>query len=300
MATAAAIKLCPQAVLIRPRFEAYEEASSKLHKIFRIFTDIVEPLSLDEAYLDVTQNKTNIPSATKIARLIKDSVKVKLRLTASAGVSFNKFLAKAASGFKKPDGLTVVTPDKADEFISKLPIGAFFGVGKVTEKKMLSLGIRDGACLREKNLNFLVKNFGKSGRWFYDIARGIDNRPVETGWERLSFGRETTYREDTLDLFQIRRSLDGFAEEIREYLSSEHKNASTLTVKIKYHDFTQVTRSMTVKKGFATCEAVKEAAYALLAKTEAGKKKVRLAGLSASGLFSMDTPSPSGQLGLPF
>lgn len=300
MATATALKLCPRAVLIKPRFAAYEEASNGLHKAFKIFTDIIEPLSLDEAYLDVTHNKMNIPSATKIARLIKDSVKVKLKLTASAGVSYNKFLAKAASGFKKPDGLTVVTPDNSEQFISDLPIGAFFGVGAVTEKKMLSLGIKNGADLKEKSLSFLLKNFGGSGRWFYDISRGIDERPVESSWERLSFGRETTYREDTLDMPVILNSLDFFAGEIIEYLTCENKNAHTVTVKIKYHAFTQVTRSASVKEGFTSIEQLKESARMLLLKTDAGRKKVRLAGLSVSGLKGPDAPEDCKQLNLPF
>lgn len=300
MATATALKLCPHAVLISPRFAAYEEASSGLHKIFKMFTDIIEPLSLDEAYLDVTQNKTNIASATKIARLIKDSVKVKLRLTASAGVSYNKFLAKAASGFKKPDGLTVITPADSEAFTASLPIGSFFGVGAVTEKKMLSLGIKTGAELREKSLTFLLKNFGSNGRWFFDIARGIDERPVITSWERLSFGRETTYSEDTLDTQLILRSLDSFASEIERYLASEKKIAHTAVVKIKYHDFTQVTRSASIKDGSLSLEVLKKTARTLLSKTEAGKKKVRLAGLSVSGLKSANPDERSGQLNLPF
>lgn len=300
MATSAALKLCPKAVLIKPRFEAYEEASAGLHKIFRLFTDIIEPLSLDEAYLDVTENKMNIPSASKIARLIKDSVKVKLKLTASAGVSYNKFLAKAASGFKKPDGLTIITPGRAEEFISKLPVGKFFGVGEVTEKKMLSLGIKNGADLRAKSLNFLLKNFKSNGRWFYDTARGIDNRPVENNWERLSFGRETTYIEDTLDTSVILGSLDSFAAEITEYLISEKKSAHTAVVKIKYHDFTQVTRSATVKNGFASLEQLKETARMLLSKTQSGRKKVRLAGLSVSGLKNPGEQTKSAQLNFPF
>ena len=191
-----AYRLCPQAVFVRPRFVAYKEASEKIKEIFYQYTSLVEPLSLDEAYLDVTNSTKCSGSATLIAKEIKRKIFEKIQLTASAGVSYNKFLAKIASDFQKPDGLTVVLPQEGEEFVKKLKIRQFHGVGKVTEKKMHQLGIYTGADLKKLNLEELKQHFGKFSEYLYKVARAIDNRPVKILWQRKSIGKETTFSKD--------------------------------------------------------------------------------------------------------
>jgi len=283
MATAFAAKLCPQAVIIRPNFDKYRAASRLIHEIFHEYTDIVEPLSLDEAFLDVTVNKKNMPIATEIAKEIKEKIRQKTGLSASAGVSFCKFLAKAASDYKKPGGLTVVPPSKAIKFIDNLPIGSFYGVGRVTEKKMLSLGIKNGKDLREKSLEFLESNFGSSGEFFYRLCRAEDDRPVETSWERKSIGREITLMEDTNDLSVINLTLKECADDICSYAQKNNVLAKTVTLKLKYHDFRSITRSQTLDDYTANAEEVLACAVSLLNKTDIATTKVRLLGISISG-----------------
>jgi DNA polymerase-4 len=297
MATATALRLCPQAVLVVPDFKKYTKASSEIHEIFRQYTDLVEPLSLDEAYLDVTDNKLEISSATQIAREIKEKIYEKTGLTASAGVSYCKFLAKIASGFKKPDGLTVVTPEKAISFIDKLPVGSFNGVGKVTEKKMHSLGIRNGLDLRKKSPDFLEEHFGKSGAWFYDLARGIDDSPVVSNWDRKSMGREETYPEDILDMNDIKKYLEQLCFDVEKDLRNEDLKGRTLTLKIKYLDFKQITRSVTIGRAVQSGATIYGHILKLLDKTLAGKKKIRLLGVSVHNFG--DPPEKKGQLDLP-
>jgi len=195
MASSTAYRLCPDAVFIRPRFDMYRAVSTQIREIFYEYTDLVEPLSLDEAFLDVTENYKGMPSATIIAKEIKREIYRRTGgLTASAGISFNKFLAKVASDINKPDGITVITPEMADEFIDRLPIRKFFGVGKVTEEKMLNLGIKTGADLKQYRKEQLIQLFGKSGNYFYDIAHGLDDRPVQPNRIRKSMGKETSYK----------------------------------------------------------------------------------------------------------
>jgi DNA polymerase-4 len=208
MPSRTAMRLCPDAVLLYPRFEAYSKASKQVMSIFAEYTDLIEPLSLDEAFLDVTENKKNIPSATVIAMEIKRKIFEITGLTASAGVSYNKFLAKTASEINKPDGIAVIIPSEAEVFLEKLPIGKFFGIGKVSEKKMISLGITSGLELKATPLDKLVKHFGKNGRFYYDIVRGIDWRPVEPLRERKSYGREITLDEDILDVDPLNSQRD--------------------------------------------------------------------------------------------
>ncbi len=283
MSTAKAMLLCPECVLVHPDFKKYEKASSVINKIFHEYTNLVEPLSLDEAYLDVTDNFLEIKSATVIAGQIKEKIYEQTSLTASAGVSYCKFLAKIASGFKKPDGLTVVTPDKAADFIAKLPIGSFHGVGKVTEKHMHSLGIYTGADLKKKTLAELEENFGKSGSWFYDLARGIDETPVEPNWIRKSAGRETTLATDITDMGKIRGILEELCFDVEKDLKSEGKKGRTITLKVKYHDFKQITRSITIERQVQAGATINKYVQELLSKTEAGKKKIRLLGVSMHG-----------------
>jgi DNA polymerase-4 len=281
MASATAYKLCPEAVFIRPRFDAYRAVSSEIREIFYEYTDLVEPLSLDEAFLDVTENFKGMPSATLIAREIRKKIYEKTgKLTASAGVSFNKFLAKVASDINKPDGITVITPDMADEFINKLPIRKFFGVGKVTEEKMLNLGIKTGADLKKYKKEQLIQIFGKSGSYFYDIAHGMDDRPVEPNRIRKSIGKETTFSEDIDDTDQMIEILDDIAVRLENSLIKREENGRTITLKVKYFDFQSITRSVTIDGSADNATVIMKHIRLLLSKTEAGKKKVRLLGIS--------------------
>jgi len=301
MASAAAYRLCPGAVFIRPRFDAYRAVSSEIRKIFYEYTDLVEPLSLDEAFLDVTENLKGMPSATLIAREIKKKIFQRTDgLTSSAGVSFNKFLAKVASDINKPDGITVITPEMADEFIDKLPIRKFFGVGKVTEEKMLNLGIKTGADLKTYKKEQLIQIFGKFGSYFYDIAHGMDERPVEPNRIRKSIGKETTFSEDLDDTDQMFEILDDIAVRLEDLVIKREAKGRTITLKIKYFDFQSITRSVTIDEPADNASVIMKFVKPLLSKTEAGKKKVRLLGISISNFDDQDSVAlKSRQLLLP-
>jgi DNA polymerase-4 len=301
MASATAYKLCPEAVFIRPRFDAYRAVSSEIRVIFYEYTDLVEPLSLDEAFLDVTENFKGMPSATLISREIKKKIYEKTgKLTASAGVSFNKFIAKVASDVNKPDGITVITPEMADEFIDKLPIRKFFGVGKVTEEKMLNLGIQTGADLKKFKKEQLIELFGKSGSYFYDIAHGMDERPVDPNRIRKSIGKETTLVEDIDDTDQMLEILEDIAVRLEDSLIKREAKGRTITLKIKYFDFQSITRSVTIDEAVDNASVIMKFVKPLLSKTEAGKKKVRLLGISVSNFDDPDTVTlKSRQLLLP-
>ncbi len=300
MSCARAYRLCPQVIFVRPRFDAYHEVSQQIRGIFLQYTDLVEPLSLDEAYLDVTSNKPNIQSATWVAQIIRQKIRNETALTASAGVSYNKFLAKIASDIKKPDGLTVVTPEQAEQFIARLPIRRFHGVGRVTEKKMESLGILTGADLRQHSLQELNKNFGKAGEYYFNIARGIDLRPVVPNRVRKSIGKETTLTEDTADLGQMLTIIGALAEKVATLLQTKQTSGLTLTLKIKYSDFQIVTRSISREQPIETAEEILLLSEKLLQKTEAGKRAVRLLGVTISHLTT-DMPADEPlQLELPF
>lgn len=293
-----AVRLCPHAIFTRPRMDRYKEISSQVMSIFRHYTDLVEPLSLDEAFLDVTTNSQGHPSATLLAEKIRLEIYQKTQLTASAGVSFNKFLAKAASDFKKPNGLTTIPPEKAIDFLSLLPIRSFFGVGKVTEKKMLRLGIKTGYDLRQLDEENLTCHFGKTGSFLYNIVRGIDDRPVEPRRIRKSIGNETTLSKDTSDLIEIRAILQHLAQQVGDALKEKDVGGHTLTLKVRYHDFTTITRSQTVRLPIFSSEGIIVLLPGLLAATNAGSKKIRLLGLSLSKL-TFDKGLPR-QLVLPF
>ena len=300
MSCARAYRLCPQVIFVRPRFDAYHKVSQQIRGIFLQYTDLVEPLSLDEAYLDVTSNKPNIQSATWVAQIIRQKIRNETALTASAGVSYNKFLAKIASDIKKPDGLTVVTPEQAEQFIARLPIRRFHGVGRVTEKKMESLGILTGADLRQHSLQELNKNFGKAGEYYFNIARGIDLRPVVPNRVRKSIGKETTLTEDTADLGQMLTIIGALAEKVATLLQTKQTSGLTLTLKIKYSDFQIVTRSISREQPIETAEEILLLSEKLLQKTEAGERAVRLLGVTISHLTT-DMPADEPlQLELPF
>ncbi len=300
MPASRAVKLCPNATFVKPRFDVYRQVSLQIRDIFFEYTDLVEPLSLDEAYLDVTENHLNNPSATLIAREIKKRVKSETGLTASAGVAGNKFLAKIASDLDKPDGLSVITPGEAESFIEKLKIGTFYGVGKATRKKMEALGIRTGADLKKWDEIELVKEFGKSGHHYYRIARGIDNRLVKPNRIRKSIGKERTFSEDISDLEWIRNFLDELAHKITESMNKLDAAGKTVTLKVRYKNFETVTRSETLYH--YTREAVEIASVAknLLTETEAGIREVRLLGISVSSLNLTEGGTIGEQLEIPF
>ncbi len=302
MASSKAYKLCPHAVFLRPRFDVYKSVAVDIRKIFREYTDLVEPLSLDEAFLDVTDNKFQIPYATIIAEQILKKIYHRTgHLTASAGVSFNKFLAKVASDFKKPGGITIVTPENSDAFISNLPIRKFFGIGKVTEKKMHSLGIRTGSDLKKIDKNMLINTFGKAGHYFYDIAHGYDNRPVKANRIQKSIGKETTLKEDIIDKKQIIETLDNLAAAIEILLKKNKKKGQTITLKVKYYDFQTITRSLTIKDLITDSRIIMKYVLLLLKNTLAGKKKVRLLGITISNFLDNSSKTPKyAQLPLPF
>ena len=305
MPSVTAYRLCPDAVFIRPRFDIYRAVSSQLREIFCEYTDLVEPLSLDEAFLDVTENYKGMPSATLIAQEIKRKVYDRTGgLTSSAGISFNKFLAKVASDINKPDGITVITPEMADEFIEKLPIRKFFGVGKVTEEKMLNIGIKTGADLKKYQKEQLIQIFGKSGNYFFDIAHGFDNRPVEPNRIRKSIGKETTFSEDIDDTDYMIEILEDIAAKLENSLIKKDAKGRTITLKVKYFDFQSITRSITVDESADSASVIMKYVRPLLSKTEAGEKKVRLLGISISNFDDEETNSGKvckyRQLPLPF
>ena len=244
-----AYRKCHQTVFVKPRFEAYKEVSQKIRAIFLQYTGIIEPLSLDEAYLDVTDNNVNQPSATIIAEQIRSEIYQQTGLTASAGVSYNKFLAKIASDINKPNGIKVILPDEGEAFVSELPIGKFYGIGKVTEKNMQQLGILTGSDLKEKSLEFLKQHFKNSASYFYSVSRGIDDRPVKgTRSPRKSLSNETTFATDIDDIKELHDYLRQLVEEVAEDLKRQQLIGKTVTLKVKYDNFEQVTRSQTFQQ----------------------------------------------------
>ena len=282
-----AYRLCPQAIFVPPRFEAYKEVSGQIREVFWRYASEVEPLSLDEAYLDVTYTADYDGSATLIAKAIKREILEVTNLIASAGVSYNKFLAKVASDMDKPDGLYVIKPEQGQAFVSKLPIGKFHGIGPATETKMNKLGIETGRDLRLLNQAELTEKFGKSGQYYYDIVRGIDHRPVRSQRIRKSLGKETTFAEDVLSVELLLEKLDALASHVLDSLAVQKLEAYTLTLKVKYASFKQVTRAHTADEvlGF---ESITALLPELMAKTEAGVLPVRLVGLSLSGFDRSD------------
>lgn len=292
-----AYRLCPQAIFVPPRFEAYREVSNQIRTIFWHYASQVEPLSLDEAYLDVTYTADFDGSATRIAQAIKSEILAVTALYASAGVSYNKFLAKIASDMDKPNGLYVIKPEQGLSFVTDLAIGKFHGVGPATETKMKKLGIETGGDLRQKTLLELVDSFGKSGQYYYNISRAIDERAVRSTRVRKSFGKETTFAEDILSVETLTAKLNGLAERVLNGLEKQELQAKTLTVKVKYANFQQVTRALTIEHTL-DMSALKQLIPQLLARTEAGKKPVRLVGVSLSSLDKTQSEKQQPQLDL--
>lgn len=281
MASVTALRKCPHLIFVMPRFEVYKTVSNQIMQIFREYTDKVEPLSLDEAFLDVTENKKEIEIATQIAKEIKQKIHQQTRLTASAGVSYNKFLAKIASDYNKPNGLYVITPEKAEKFLEKLAIEKFFGVGKVTAQRMHELGIKNGFDLKQHTEMELVHHFGKAGSMYYQFAHGIDERDVESEYVRKSLGAEETFAEDLYEMVDLLRALDEIAREVHRRADKRSFLAKTLTLKVKYADFTVITRSKTVDYYLRTYDQLFELGKELLLQVDdIEDRKIRLMGLT--------------------
>ena len=277
----AALK-CPQLIFVRPRFERYKEISNQIREIFYDYTEMVEPLSLDEAFLDVTENKVNNPSATLIALEIRKRIKEEVGLNASAGISYNKFLAKTASDINKPNGQAVILPKDAEAFLEKLPIEKFFGIGKVTAEKMKELGIHNGFDLKQYSLQFLTKRFGKSGLHFFNIVRGIHLSEVQPNRLRKSLSAENTFETDLAKEEQWIQALEEIFEELKRRISRSGVKGRTVTLKIKYHDFTVQTRSKTFEQ-YPEEQKIWETVMELLTQEEL-KSPVRLFGIGISNL----------------
>ena len=276
-------KNCPQLIFVKPRFDRYKEISKKIHKIFREYTDLVEPLSLDEAYLDVTKNKKGNPSATLLAQEIRMRIFDEVGLTASAGISVNKFVAKVASDYNKPNGQKTVNPDEVIDFLEKLPIQKFYGVGKVTAEKMFQLGIFTGLDLKNRPLEFLEKHFGKSGTFYYDVVRGIHNSEVKSHRIAKSVAAEHTFDSNLSSEIFMLEKLEKIASELERRLKKHQISGKTITLKIKYSDFTQQTRSKTLPYFVADKSLILEAVRELLYQDKM-KDSVRLLGISLSNL----------------
>ncbi|MFP4370449.1 MAG: DNA polymerase IV [Candidatus Kapaibacterium sp.] len=300
MPSALAIRKCPHLIFVNGRFDVYKEASNQIMEIFHYFTDLVEPMSLDEAYLDVTENKMNNPSATLIAKEIKKLIRQKTKLTASAGVSMNKFLAKVASDYDKPDGLFVIRPDEADRFIDQLPIGKIPGIGKATEAKMNELGIKTGADLKSVDKYILRKKFGKTGEYFFDLVRNNYFSSVSPERIRKSIGAERTFMEDIDDIDEMRENLRHIADKISGRMKAKDTMGKTITLKIKYFDFDQHTRSKTVGHLLNSREEIFQLASELLTIPIKPLKPVRLLGIQLSNLDTEPQNRISEQLTLDF
>ena len=294
-----ALEKCPQLIVIKPRFQRYKEISQQIRKIFYDYTDMVEPLSLDEAYLDVTENKKGIESANDIAREIRQRIFEETGLTASAGISVNKFLAKVASDYNKPNGQKTIHPIQILEFMEELPIEKFYGIGKVTANRMHEMHIFKGADLKKKSLEELIRLFGKSGNYYYNVVRGIHKSEVKPHRIQKSVAVEETFWENLLDEDSVFKQLQLISEELEARLSKKEIKGKSLTLKIKYKDFTQYTRSTTRENYFGDAEDFYKTARKLW-ELRPFDKPVRLLGLSLSNLNTQEKKQVSVQLKIPF
>jgi DNA polymerase-4 len=281
-------RLCPDLIFVRHNFTRYTEVSSQIIEIFRTYTDLIEPLSIDEAFLDVTNDKQGIGSATVIARKIRQEIKELTGLTASAGISVNKFLAKIASDINKPNGMFVIKPADAEKFIEELPVEKFYGIGKVTAQKMHKLGIHNGADLKKWDMVSLVRNFGKAGVFFYDIARGTDERPVEPDQERKSVGTELTYEKDLTTRFEVIAELYNLEKELMERMEHAETAGRTITLKIKFSDFKQITRSRTLQNYIRDFDTLHKEVTSIRKSLKLEGTRIRLLGVSISNLETED------------
>ncbi len=295
MASVTARRKCSELIFVKPRFDVYKEVSRQIRAIFAEYTPIIEPLSLDEAYLDVSENLKGIISATIIAEEIRARIYAETSLTASAGVSYNKFLAKLASDYRKPDGLYVITPNMGAAFVEDLPVSKFHGVGPATTAKMNGLGIYTGRDLRAQTLPYLQKYFGKSGSYYYSIARGVDDRPVRADRVRKSVGAENTFAHDLVALDAMREALQPIIDKVWRYCEGSGIRGRTLTLKVKYADFELITRSRSTPKPINSRLDVEQISIDLLTRLFPIQKGVRLLGVSLSALGA-DQPEDSSQM----
>ena len=299
MPSRTAIQKCPNLIFVKPRFEVYKATSLVIRSIFRDYTDLVEPLSLDEAYLDVTENKKGMRSATMIAEEIRSRIKEQSSLTASAGVSVNKFLAKVASDMNKPNGIYVIPPSKVLAFIEDLPIEKFFGVGKVTADKMKRMGISTGKDLAKRSRADLVRQFGKSGGYFFDVSRGQDDRLVQPDRERKSLGAENTFVEDYNDPEILLEELTKIAEMVFRRVQKARIKGKTLTIKIKFADFKQITRSRTFSNEIEAYADILQESKKLFDEAFHPSMRIRLLGITLSN-FNEKVKESSNQITLDF
>ncbi len=299
MAMRKALAKCSDLIVVRPRMDVYKTVSLQIREIFFEYTDLVEPLSLDEAFLDVTHNKKGMPSASMVAQEIRTRIRKRTGLTASAGVSINKFLAKVASDMDKPDGFTLIAPEQADAFVTALPIEKFFGVGKVTAGKMHRMGIKTGADLLRWSREELESVFGKAGRSYYHIVRNEDSRPVNPNRERHSVGTEDTFEQDLHNRKEMLIRLERIAQEVVRRMEKSHFTGKTLTLKVKFADFCQITRSRTVDHPIADADDMMAMTRRLFAAVSIPAKGVRLLGLTVSNVCE-ETGRGWRQLTLPF
>ncbi len=277
-----ALRRCPDLLFVRPRFEIYREVSRQIHAVFARYTDLIQPLSLDEAYLDVTADKQGLETAWRTAKAIRADILAETGLTASAGISYNKFLAKLASDHRKPNGQFAVTPEMGAAWVETLPVDRFHGVGPVTARKMKGLGIETGADLKAKPLEFLQAHFGSSAHWYYSIARGEDDRPVNPNRVRKSSGSETTFDRDLVEAAEIEAGVLQMADDVWRWCESRQAFGRTVTVKVKYGDFHQITRRRSQPMVVATRDALHRAALELIRSVLPTRKGVRLVGVTVS------------------
>jgi DNA polymerase IV len=297
MPSTVAARKCPELMFVPPRFDVYREVSKQVQAIFKEYTPLVEPLSLDEAYLDVTDNLRGIPTAWETAKEIRARIYDETGLTASAGISGNKFLAKLASDLRKPNGQFVIMPDQAEAFVATLPVAKFHGVGPKTTARMHALGIETGADLRRQALDFLQRNFGKAGSWYYEVARGQDDRPVQADRERKSSGSETTFSEDLIDPVQIEAGVIAMADDVWAWCEKTNARGRTVTVKIKWTDFQISTHSRSMEMTIRTQEKLRELALGLIRSVFPPPKGIRLVGVTLSN-FQAQSGSEAVELPL--
>lgn len=300
MPSVTAKRRCPDLIFVRPRFDVYRAVSAQIRSVFAEHTDLIEPLSLDEAYLDVTRNKQAIPAATAIALMIRDRIRAVTGLNASAGISYNKFLAKLASDLNKPNGQAVITPARGPDFVAALPVKRFHGIGPATAARMERLGIVTGADLRARTPEFLRRHFGKSGAWYHQIARGIDHRPVEPHRIRKSVGAEDTFDADIHDFGAARREIAPLADKVWRQCAARGLTGRTVTLKVKYADFRQITRSRTLPGPVRSGSDLEATALGLLQPVFPAERGIRLLGVTLSSLEPPGRPDAQQlTLGLP-
>ena len=297
---ARAVRLCPNLVVVRANFQKYREASRQVFEIFRSVTPLVEPLSLDEAYLDVTENAWGETLGKAVAQRLKVEIRKATGLTASAGVAPNKFLAKIASAWKKPDGLTVIAPERVEHFLQKLPVDALWGVGPVTAARLRERGIERLVDVRTADDRILREAVGSSAEWLRQLADGIDDRAVEPNRETKSSGSENTYAQDLSDINEIRQEIDGMARDAAEWLEKHALLCRTVTIKVRYSDFTTITRSHSKTPASRDSEDIAQRAVKLLDRTDAAARPVRLLGVSVHNLEDPSAPFEPEEPLLPF